>query len=248
MATAAVEEVNPRAVMGGNNPPIPIQAKEAIDAALEPLELPATELLEQAEKITVVDDDNAEPVVDLVKRIKTMRAKGEEIRKAVKAPFFDATKTIDAEAKQFDGNLQRQELRIGGLVHAHQEKLRKAAEKAERDAREAIAAEEKRIEEARKAAAETAGGITDLPPAPPAYVPAPKPASAKVVGATGARTVSQTQRTVVITDPYALPPEILTAPKVTEALVSAVNAALRLNPALKHRGFRIDEGHRTVIR
>jgi hypothetical protein len=243
MATAAIAE-NSRAVIGDNNPPIPDQARMAIDEALNPLDAKATELIGQAEAITVVETEEVcEEAIEIAKKLRVQHDNAEERRKAVKAPYLEAEKIVDAEANRFKANLKREELRLGSLIHPYQEKLRLAEVGRQRQAEAAL----REAEKAREAQRASAGSIDEVP-AEPAYVPQHKPQSVGVKSASGARTVSQTVRTITVTDPYALSKDILTDPKVTEALVSVINARLRANPDMKRRGFTVTESSRTVIR
>ncbi len=242
MATAPTAEPttgNERVRLGDNLPPVDIldHAQREVDAYLDTVDAQATDLLDEAERVTAVDDATAPAALETAKKLHSLGQAIEERRKEIGKPYFEANKLVKASADVVIFKLDRQRLRIGGLLDVHHKELQRRQREAEEAAERALR------EEAERRAAENPGEPE------PAYVPPPPRAkSVGVKSATGARTVSQTVKEVVVTDPYALPKHILTHEKVLDALKSVITAELRANPDLKRRGFEVQESTRTVVR
>lgn len=172
---------NPRAAIGGNDPPeeTPFEADEAfaaIDAAEGP-DLPNVAGYWSAMEITlrnaapladlgkvkvsaaaitaVTDDVSAQTAGEVVKELRRVRQAGEDAFTAEKAPILAATKVCDEFGRPFKA-LTTEQTRIERLIGAHQAKV---AEDRRKALAEAAAAERKKAQDLLDAAAaqETAG-------------------------------------------------------------------------------------------
>lgn len=91
------------------------------------------ELLADSSAVTAIMDDASQAAaVAVLRSLKALVKETEDSRKAVKAPVLDIGRTIDGIAEKFIGGVEREVVRLNGLISHHQERLRKSAEEAER--------------------------------------------------------------------------------------------------------------------
>lgn len=167
-------DINPRATMGGNKPPIekpakPIDIHADLDERYPQIDARAKELTATAETVPSVigDDDTCGKAQELVKQIRVHVSTCKATRKIEKEPYDDGGKAISGWfGKRFevlDGDLKD---KVTGRIDAYlkkkedeerirrEEEARKAREESERKLKEAQEAEQRRIEA--EAAAERA--------------------------------------------------------------------------------------------
>jgi hypothetical protein len=119
------------------------QLQIQIESAAQQLKADALKVAAQI--TTVWDAESQNEAVTALKEITRLLKLAETSRTAVKAPVLEAGRTIDTVAKQFCAELDREQLRIKGLVNVFQTEQLKIAQEAERKKQEEL----KRIEEDR---------------------------------------------------------------------------------------------------
>lgn len=148
-----MNEMNPRAIMGANNPPDPI---DEICAAYEGPREEAENWLDGTE---VKTEDQMKAVDDLRKGMREFRISLENGSKSATAPLYDAYKAEGARWKPTIDDAKRIEDGLVGLVDTFKRKLAEEKKAAERKAwQEAEAA---RIEAERLAAAADVSNIEE---------------------------------------------------------------------------------------
>lgn len=103
------------------------------------------EATERAKALAVVTDDDSAEAVEFIKRVKSFAKEAEEARKAMKSPFDQMAKRIDAAFKPISESLSDAEVVVKGKVTqflnkkeaARQEFLRAQEEEIRRKAEEA---------------------------------------------------------------------------------------------------------------
>jgi len=245
MATAAVEaSENPRARIGGNVPPS-IKEQALLDGAeaLKPLLDRAEELLASAEKAKADDADSAGKCSDLVRMIRACDKALDDKRKEVEKPYAEAAKVFIEIPRAAKFKLSGAKTKLTDMVAEFDRKERQrlkeeAEEKAEQEAANAAQLQQRAA----------AMGI-DLPAEEPQQE---QPRSTKPVRSfqsdMGSSAYTRKVEVFTVSDPYALPLDILNHPKVNEAIISAARELRRSNPEQKIKGIIVSEEEATVIR
>lgn len=143
------EAVNPREVIGGNEPPLSEQLKlseEALAARVEALAERANKLPRKLVDATA-DSDIAE-IGAVVRDASALSREVEKRRVAVKQPYLEAGQTVDEFFKAMSGRMDRVAKAFTDLVAKYREEKRLAEAKAK------VEAERQRFEAERAAAAE----------------------------------------------------------------------------------------------
>lgn len=237
MATAAV------AAIGHNHPPsIKEQALIEAGAALKPLLDRADELTSSAEKARADDADSAAKCADLVRMIRSCDTALTEKRKEVQAPYKAAVDVIMDLPRSRHTALSRAKRDLGDLITAwdRKERIRLKAEAEEEAAQ--VAAEQEAL------AARAAEMGVDLPAEDAVPLPVRKKPVSSVDSDLGCKVHTRKVTTYTVTDPYALPPEVLNHEKVIAAIVSVVREMHRGVPERKIKGILIGEEETAVVR
>lgn len=223
--TDVTEDANPRAVIGGNNPPpedqVRIDFREGMIEKLPTYEARIAELQAAAERARVTDDDSAGKVGDLIRMIRTMMSAINDSHKVAKQPFLDAGRAADAMRRELIGPLEdaKTELddRLNRYVRDKAEKERREREEAER-----IAAEKRAAEEQARREAEEAGRPAPEPEPEPEPAPEPEVQSAPIRSSvTGGDVSTRTVKKVRVTDWRKAAAAVSDDEKVREAVEAA---------------------------
>ena len=141
-----MNDMNPRAVIGANNPPDPI---DAICAQHEGERMEAENWLDGT---PVENEDQMKAVDTLRKAMREFRLSLEAGQKSATAPLYDAYKAEGARWKPSIEDAQRIEKGLVALVDGFKKKLAAEKEAAERAARAEAARKMREAEEAARAA------------------------------------------------------------------------------------------------
>tara|TARA_R110000868_G_scaffold118062_10_gene313349 strand:- start:1165 stop:1899 length:735 start_codon:yes stop_codon:yes gene_type:complete len=244
MATApAIEEDNPRIRIGANSPPsMKETALIEVEEALKPLRARATELLESAEKAKADDVESAGKCADLVKMIRACHDAIDKARKATQKPYDDAIGVMrDAPRKVLlELSSAKRKVEEMGIAFDRKERARLADVqklKDEQDARDRSALE---------ARAESMG--VELPPEEPKKEPARGKPIKAVQSDMGSSFHTRKIAVFTVTDPYALPLDILNHEKVQAAIISVARELYRADPTGKIKGILVTEDETSVVR
>ena len=211
-------DANPRAVIGGNEPPL----EERIKVEFEDMLLDGrpdfmvryNDALAAVDRIEVTDDDTLGKAGDMIKLYRAIANHISDAHRDVKAPYLESGRAVDAEKKRLLGPVEDARDRVQRQMNEFMAK-RAAEERAER---ERIAAEER----ARAAEAAEAGEGEAAPLA------AAAPAKAAPVRSDGGATVSGREVWNSRVDDYAKAfRAVKTNPKVQEAIDKAVAGLVR---------------------
>lgn len=165
-----VVDLNPRAVMGANEPPIEEQIamefREALLSERPDFMVRMESAVEAVGRAEVVDDETLGKAGDLAKILRACEAYVAEVHKAVKEPHLARSRACDAEKNALTGKITVARSRLADVMNAFMakreaerraEEMRRAAEaraaaeaaaKAEREAREAELAAQRAMAEA----------------------------------------------------------------------------------------------------
>lgn len=165
-----VVDLNPRAVMGANEPPIEEQIamefREALLSERPDFMVRMESAVEAVGRAEVVDDETLGKAGDLAKILRACEAYVAEVHKAVKEPHLARSRACDAEKNALTGKITLARSRLADVMNAFMakreaerraEEMRRAAEaraaaeaaaKAEREAREAELAAQRAMAEA----------------------------------------------------------------------------------------------------
>lgn len=165
-----VVDLNPRAVMGANEPPIEEQIamefREALLSERPDFIVRMESAVEAVGRAEVVDDETLGKAGDLAKILRACEAYVAEVHKAVKEPHLQRSRACDAEKNALTGKITVARSRLADVMNAFMakreaerraEEMRRAAEaraaaeaaaKAEREAREAELAAQRAMAEA----------------------------------------------------------------------------------------------------
>jgi hypothetical protein len=165
-----VVDLNPRAVMGANEPPIEEQIamefREALLSERPDFLVRMESAVEAVGRAEVVDDETLGKAGDLAKILRACESYVAEVHKAVKEPHLARSRACDAEKNALTGKITVARSRLADVMNAFMakreaerraEEMRRAAEaraaaeaaaKAEREAREAELAAQRAMAEA----------------------------------------------------------------------------------------------------
>lgn len=245
MATAAIDvSDDPRARVGGNLPPsIKEQALVEGAEALKPLLDRAAELLMSAGKAKADDADSAGKCSDLVRMIRACDAALDEKRKEVQAPYKAAVDVLMDMPRKAKNDLAKAKRDLTEIISEFDRKERKRL----KDLADADAARQAG-EEARLSERAASLGV-ELPVEEPAAEPV---RSTKPVRSfqsdMGSSAYVREIDVLTVSDPYALPLDILNHPKVTEAIISAARELRKANPDTRIKGIIVTKQETTVVR
>lgn len=245
MATAAADvSEDPRARIGGNAPPsLKEQALTEGAEALKPLLDRADELLVSADKAKADDADSAGKCSDLVRMIRACDTALDDKRKEIEKPYAEAAKVFIEIPRAAKLKLATAKRNLTELVTAFDRKERQRL-KEEADAK----AEEEAANAAQLQQRAAAMGI-ELPAEEPQPEAARSTKPARSFQSDmGSSAYARKVDVLTVSDPYALPLDILNHPKVNEAIISAAREFRRANPETKIKGIIVSEEGTTVIR
>ncbi|WP_374139446.1 hypothetical protein [Sphingomonas sp.] len=154
---------NPRAVVGGNRPPIHELAgmdfNEAIDAH-EGLRARITALVDSSSRAVATDDETAARCAELIRQMGAAEKVVDEERQAVKRPYLEAGRIIDDQAKSLVAALSNAKAKVRGItedyMRAEQRRLDEERREREAEAERQRAERQRIIDEANQKAREEA--------------------------------------------------------------------------------------------
>lgn len=166
----------------------------------ERVDVATRKAIEQADRLTgeVEDQETASEVTDVLEAIRNAVNDGETARKALKKPFDDAGKRVQASFKELASPLEARKKSLEDRFLAY-EARKEAAERERREREEAAA---RKAQEEENAAAEAEQRQAHHVAAPP---PRKEPTGAR--GVSGAKSSPTTELKYRITDEDALPDE-----------------------------------------
>ena len=223
---------NPRAVIGGNRPPMDVEAKHAFDEALEAakpgLRDRIDQLLAAADRATATDEESAGRCGELVKQIRAASKVVDDAHTTTKAPYLAAGRAVDAAKNELRGPLDTAKSKVEAKQTQflrEQEAIRQAELRRQREAEEAAwRAEQERLA-AERAASEPEAPVEAAPPPPPP--PAPEPERQIIRGDYGAA-VSGTRDWLSQVEDYELAfMAVANNSKVRDAIDTAIKNMVR---------------------
>lgn len=247
---------NPRAVIGGNRPPVAIEAKAEFDELIdanEGLRQRIVDLVGAADRATATSEDTMGRCGQTVIQIRAAMKKVEDAHTNAKAPYLEGGRVVDAAKKELFNPLAEAKVKIEGKQQAY---LREQA-KRDQERRAKQEAEQRRIDEenariqreheeaqrkAQEAAQEQGQPVEAVYVPAPAYVPPPPPPKeierGIIRGAEGAAISGKKVWKSQVTDYTKAFAMVQSNPKVREAIDSAIAAVVRA-------GMRQIDGVRT---
>jgi sRNA-binding protein len=226
-APRRTETENPRAVMGGNRPPLDVEARFAFDEALEATKPGLRERIDQllaaSDRATATDEESAGKCGELVKQIRAAAKAVDDAHTTAKGPYLAAGRAVDAAKNELRGPLDTAK----GKVEARQtqflreqEAIRQAELRRQREEEEA-----RRREEADRLASEQASNAAPVEDAPPP--PAPEPERQVIRGDYGATVSGQKIWLSQVEDYEVAFIAVANNSKVREAIDTAIKAMVR---------------------
>jgi len=108
-APRRTETENPRAVMGGNRPPLDVEARFAFDEALEATKPGLRERIDQllaaSDRASATDEESAGKCGELVKQIRAAAKAVDDAHTTAKGPYLAAGRAVDAAKNELRGPL-----------------------------------------------------------------------------------------------------------------------------------------------
>jgi sRNA-binding protein len=189
------ENPNPRAVMGGNRPPLDVEARHAFDEALEEAKPGLRDRIDQliaaSDRATATDAESAGRCGELVKQIRAAAKVVDDAHTSAKAPYLAAGRAVDSAKTELRGPLDAAKVKVEAkqTQFLREEEAKRQAElRRQREEQEAAwRAEQDRLA-AERAAAEPEAPAEVAPPPPP---PAPEPERQIIRGDYGAAVSGQ---------------------------------------------------------
>ena len=230
-APRRTETENPRAVMGGNRPPLDVEARYAFDEALEETKPGLRDRIEQllaaSDRAAATDEESAGKCGELVKQIRAASKAVGDAHVTAKAPYLAAGRAVDAAKNELCGPLDVAK----GKVEAkqtqflrEQEAIRQAELRRQREAEEARRREEEERVAAQRAANPEVAPVEIAPPPPP---PAPEPERQIIRGDYGATVSGQKVWVSQVEDYEVAFIAVANNSKVREAIDTAIKAMVR---------------------
>lgn len=180
------DDANPRAVIGGNRPPVDEMARADFNEAIDGhagLRQRIADLLGSASRAAATDDETAGRCAELIRQMGAVEKVVDDDRTKVKAPYLAGGRAIDDAAKTLVAELGTAKGKVGGVAEGYmRDKQRREDER-----RRAIEAEQRRQREeqlAREAEERERAAAENRKPEPvaaaPAYAPPPPIEPARV--------------------------------------------------------------------
>jgi hypothetical protein len=245
---------NPRAVVGGNRPPLDqtIVADFMEGLAAKPgLLAKAKALVERAQTAgPCTDADMAGRYADFVKMCSAFIKEIEAEREIHNRPLLTAQRALKAKSDNFVDQLNGAARTVRALLDAYAAEQRREIERQRREAEEqARIAREAAEAEARRRAEEAAaaGAIVEPEPVPLVEIAPVKVEEPIVRGDLGAKVGSTTVWRHEIESVRKLPDAILKHPKIVEALDKLIGQQVR-SGTREMKGVRIWSEQQTVVR
>lgn len=144
---------NPRAVMGGNKPPleelIPIEFREKLLDGKPEFLTRFDGAVDAADRAKATDDESLAKCGDLVKLYRAQIAHINDAHKAVKEPYLLGCRLVDAEKNALIERVEAAKRKVEGIGNAYvaEREAKLKAERAKREAEERKAAEKARAAE-----------------------------------------------------------------------------------------------------
>ena len=245
LQTKADVNDNPRAVIGGNRPPVAIEARAEFDDLIdanEGLRQRIEDLIGASERATATSEETMGRCGQTIIQIRAAMKKVEDAHTTAKAPYLEGGRVVDAAKKELLNPLEEAKKRIEGK----QEGYLREQKKRDDERRAKAAAEQRRVDEenarlqrdheesVRKAQqeAEEQGKPVEaiVVPAPVYVAPPPPPAVIErgiIRGAEGAAISGKKVWKSQVMDYEKAFAMVESNPKVREAIDAAVAALIR---------------------
>lgn len=183
-APAIEANENERATIGGNRPPVAIEARADFDEKLRELKADfddrSAALVASAGRAVAIDAETAGRCGELKKQISAMIRLVDGAHTDAKAIYLEGGRVIDAAKKEKRGPLEPALASVQAKLDAYV-----SEENAKREAIMRRAEEKRRAEEAEQRAAEEAARAANAPPPEPLPVAAPPPRAPEPVQVRG---------------------------------------------------------------
>lgn len=215
-------DANPRAIVGGNRPPIDQLARSDFDEAIDShdgLRARIAQLVDSSTRAVATTDEEAGRCAELIRQMGAAEKVVDDERVKVKAPYLAAGRSVDEAAKSLVGPLTQAKDGVRHTANGYlREKQRR--EDAERQRIAAEAAQRQRAEAERAAAENRAPEPVAAPPPPPAE-------PARVRSDFGAVASARKVKVATIDDWPKAFKAVKTVPAVQEAVQKAINGLVR---------------------
>lgn len=251
------QKLNPRAMIGGNKPPVEDEARAAFREALladrPDFEQKVEDIIAGADRANVVDDDSYARGGSYIKLVRAALDHVDVAHKTAKAPYLTGGRVVDAEKNDLAAKLMTARNKVQGQLNEYAAKKaaeqeaerqriaaeqRAAAEAAMRAERERLAAEAAAARAAREAtsaaereaaeqAAEVARQAAENAMAAAALAPAPVAKAEPIRSDDGATVSTKTVWNSAVEDYAKAFKAVKTDPKVKEAIEAAVARQVR---------------------
>jgi hypothetical protein len=218
---------NPRIALGGNRPPLDVEARAAFDDILDGkagFRQRIKDLLGSADRAVATDEETAGKCGELVKQLRAASTFIEGAHKESKEPYLLAGRAIDGAKNELIGPLAAAKVKVEGkqTQFLREEDARRQAEA--RRKWEAEQAQRRAEDEARRAAEPTAL-VTD--PALIADLPAPEPERQIIRGDFGAAVSGKKEFVATVRDYEVAFIAVADNVNVRAAIDKAVSALVR---------------------
>lgn len=236
---------NPRAIIGGNNPPpeeqVVLDFREAMFEKLPVWEKRIEDLKASADRAVIDSEEAAGKGGDLVKAIRAMNNAINEAHRGAKDPYLRATKAVDAAKNQCAAALDAAKAKIDGKLTNFLREQQAIAEKARREAEARAREEAERAAEAERARreAEQAGDIDAMEQIEAVAAPARVESKVEPIRSidTGAAVAGRKEWQCQVEDHGIAVLEMLDDDKIKEAIEACakrrMRAGLRNQPGVK---------------
>lgn len=145
---AEAPKENPRAVIGGNRPPLDEEARATFREELlrdrPDFEFKVDEIVAAADRVAITDEDSYARAGDFIRRCRAAEQHIDQAHKIAKGPYLEAGRAVDAAKNEMQFRVIEAKGKAQDKANAYAAKIaaeeKAERERAEREAREAAAA------------------------------------------------------------------------------------------------------------